>query len=85
MAAIVPIPVALRIRNFDLAGGLGTLPNSGENVGESADYNVLQAAINNPNHPLRYWCDFGEDGVANSSDFNIWSQHTGHNCDTPTP
>ena len=72
----------LRIKNFDLIAGTGTLPlNSGERV-TIQDANVVSANIN-ASSPLSYWADFDSNGEVDVADLNMLSYHFTHACDTP--
>ena len=79
----------LRIKNFDISQpvGLGAIMNQGETV-SLADVN--QFAPNAPGNPApdtaqAYWCDFNSDGAVALSDVNEFTNHVGHDCDSPNP
>jgi len=74
----------LRIKNYDVSGGLTEAQNQGERINTS-DFNTITACIGNPTHPLSFWCDYDWNGAVNSSDFSIFSAHNNHNCGAPLP
>ena len=74
----------LRIKNYDVSGGLAEFMNQGERI-NTTDWNTVSACIGNPTHPLAYWCDFDWNGTVNSSDFSIFSAHNNHTCGAPMP
>jgi hypothetical protein len=72
---------SLRIKNFDLSGGLGAIANQGEAV-TSSDFNGIANGIN-VNNIVSYWRDFDTSGAVTSTDFNTINAHVTHDCDTP--
>jgi hypothetical protein len=71
----------LRIKNFDLSGGLTAAFNQGEAV-SLADFNGI-ALGQGQNNIVSYWRDFDSNGVVGLSDLNIILAHLNHDCDTP--
>jgi hypothetical protein len=71
----------LRIKNFDLSGGLGAQFNLGEAV-TTIDFNAVATGLG-VNNVISYWRDFDSDGVVGMSDFNLITFHVNHDCDTP--
>lgn len=76
----------LILKNYDFVLGLGTAMNQGEVV-SSSDFNSLAAALGHSvsENPLYYWRDFDNDGQVGSTDYNAFTTHIAHNCDTPNP
>ena len=75
---------ALRIKNFDWTGGLGTTLSQGETV-TAADFNGVAVGMGVDN-AISYWKDFdytGGPGAVGITDFNAISAHVGHDCDSP--
>ena len=72
----------LRIRNFDVVGGLGAAFNQGEVV-SAADFNKTNACASAPGGVNCAWCDFDLSGSITAIDLNMVSAHMGHDCDTP--
>ena len=72
----------LRIRNFDVQGGLGHGQNQGEAV-SSVDWNTFRGNLIDPNPLLIYWLDLNDNGTYNLLDFNIFLPHMSHNCGFP--
>lgn len=79
--ADAPGTYVLRIKNFDLTGGLGPAVGLGEAV-TSADFASIANNMNDTG-PLSYWRDLDSSGAVNSTDFSIISGHPTHDCDTP--
>lgn len=71
----------LRIKNFDLSGGLGASLNQGETV-TTIDYNAMVANIGKSSI-ISYWLDYDQSGGVHSTDFNMLVYHLLHNCVTP--
>jgi hypothetical protein len=76
-------PYVLRIKNFDISGGLAAAPlNSGERV-NLIDYNVfISAYVGNPSGGA-FWYDFNSNGVIDLPDFNMFLWHYPHTCGIP--
>ena len=68
----------LRIKSYDLTGGLGATANAGETV-TSADYNLVSNNINGTGLGS-YWRDFDSSGAVTSTDLNPVNTHFNHNC-----
>jgi len=68
----------LRIKSYDLTGGLGAASNQGETV-TSVDFNLVSNNINGTGIGS-YWRDFDSSGAVTSTDLNPVSAHTNHNC-----
>jgi hypothetical protein len=81
-------PYILRIKNFDLAGGLTAVLDQGEVV-NTPDFNVLtiqcfSGLCGTPaGSPMCYWCDFDSNNAMTTVDFNAFLTHYSHDCDTP--
>lgn len=71
----------LRIKNFDVSGGLAAVLNQGEAV-TTLDLNTVVANINNPGITA-YWCDFNNSGSVTTLDYNMLVSHLNHNCAAP--
>ena len=71
----------LRIKNYDVKGGLANGNNQGEVV-SSVDYNSVKGGIGSTD-ALSYWQDFDSSGAVASSDFNLLVQHMNHDCRSP--
>lgn len=71
----------LRIKNFDVVGGLDAVMNQGEMV-TARDFNLMVANLNKSNI-MTYWLDFNNSGTVTTLDFNQHIAHLGHNCRTP--
>ena len=71
----------LRIKNFDLKGGLANGNNQGEVV-SSVDYNSVKGSIG-ATDALSYWQDFDSSGEVASSDFSMITHHMDHDCGNP--
>ncbi len=71
----------LRVKNFDLKGGLANGNNQGEVV-SSVDFNSVKGSIGSTDD-LSYWQDFDSSGEVASTDFNMITQHIYHDCATP--
>ena len=75
----------LRIKNIDVAGGLGATTIGGELV-NITDANSFAAAFDPGTvNPLEFWCDFDNSGSVAIADANQVTAHFGHDCDSPTP
>jgi len=72
----------LRIKNFDLRGGLSNGMNQGEVV-SNLDYNSVKGSLGAPPDELSYWRDFDSSGDVGSTDFNMISNHVYHDCGDP--
>lgn len=72
----------LRIKNFDIKGGLANGKNQGERV-SSVDYNSFRSNLDDPPDNLTYWHDLDSDGTYGSSDFSIFVNHQDHDCGFP--
>lgn len=81
--SVTPDSYVLRIKNYDVVGGLGAVLNQGEAV-TSADINACTNIIGIPGNPRSYWCDFDNIGGVSAPDFNLLASHTTHDCDTPS-
>jgi hypothetical protein len=68
----------LRIKSYDLTGGLAAAANQGETV-TSADYNLVSNNINGTGIGS-YWRDFDTSGAVTSTDLNPVNTHFNHNC-----
>jgi hypothetical protein len=71
----------LRIKNFDVKGGLANGNNQGEVV-SSMDYNTVKGGIN-MSDDLSYWLDFDSSGDVGTTDFNMFTNHMFHDCGKP--
>jgi len=71
----------LRIKNYDLTGGLGAIANQGEVV-SSTDFNSIANGIGVSN-AVSYWRDFDSSGSVTSTDFNSVNGHLNHSCTAP--
>jgi len=72
----------LRIKNFDVVGGLIATPNQGELV-NSADANAVTSTFTLTNNFLSYWRDFDTQCGVSLADYNMVSWHIGHDCAHP--
>lgn len=72
----------LRIKNFDIKGGLANGKNQGEAI-TSVDYNSFRSNLDDPPDDLTYWHDLDSDGTYGSSDFSIFVNHRDHDCGFP--
>jgi hypothetical protein len=72
----------LRIRNFDVVGGLGAVLNQGELV-SATDFNKTLGCASAPGGLNCAWCDYDLSGSVTAVDLNMISAHMGHDCDTP--
>jgi hypothetical protein len=77
-----PGTYSLRIKNFDVVGGLGAVLNQGERVA-IADMNTCINCLTSPAGVWCYWCDFDWSGAVNITDVNAISTHSGHSCEVP--
>jgi hypothetical protein len=73
---------SLRIKNFDVVGGLGAVLNQGERV-SVVDLNTCISCLTSPAGVWCYWCDFDWSGAVNVTDVNALLTHSGHNCEVP--
>ena len=73
---------SLRIKNFDVVGGLGAVLNQGERV-TVTDLNTCYNCLSSPGGMWCYWCDFDWSGTMSVMDANIISAHSGHSCQVP--
>jgi len=73
---------SLRIKNFDVVGGLGAVLNQGERV-TVTDMNTCINCLTAPGGVFCYWCDFDWSGAVNVTDVNSLMSHAGHNCEVP--
>lgn len=71
----------LRVKNFDLTGGLTAAFNQGEVV-SLADFNGI-ALGQGVNNAVSYWRDFDSSGAVALADLNIILAHLNHDCDSP--
>jgi hypothetical protein len=71
----------LRIKNFDVSGGLGAVLNQGETV-TTTDFNTMVANLNKSN-PITYWLDYNNTGTVTTLDYNQLVPHLNHNCRFP--
>jgi len=76
-----PDSYVLRIKNFDLSGGLGAMLNQGETT-SLIDINSVISGIGK-HDDLSYWRDFDGDGCVGSADFNMILFHLNHHCSVP--
>jgi hypothetical protein len=72
---------ALRIKNIDWTGGLGTTLNQGEAV-TVTDFNGIANGIG-INNAISYWKDFDSLSGVTATDLNIITSHLNHDCDSP--
>jgi hypothetical protein len=72
----------LRIKNFDLKGGLANGNNQGEVV-SSVDYNSVKGSIGQPPDEWSYWQDLDGGGTVNATDLNMLTYHLQHDCGGP--
>jgi hypothetical protein len=70
----------LRIKNFDVKGGLANGNNQGEVV-SSVDYNLVKGGV--APAPYDYWLDFDSSGDVSTTDFNMFTAHMFHDCGHP--
>jgi hypothetical protein len=77
-----PTAYVLRLKNVDIALGLGTAQDTGELVNNS-DFNSIVAGLPGPASPLQYWRDLDSNGTVGNTDFNLVVTHLNHNCATP--
>ena len=80
-SAVGAAAYTLRIKNFDVSGGLGATLNQGEAVG-TADYNTMVANLNKSNI-ITYWLDYNQSNSVTTLDYNQLVAHLNHNCRTP--
>lgn len=73
----------LRIKNFDIKGGLANGNNQGEVV-SAVDYNAVKGEIGLTD-PLSYWADYDGNSVVTVTDLNMVTYHMDHDCGTPSP
>jgi hypothetical protein len=71
----------LRIKNFDVKGGMANGNNQGEVV-SSVDYNTVKGGVN-MSDALSYWLDFDSSGDVGNTDFNMFTAHMFHDCGNP--
>ena len=71
----------LRVKNFDVSGGLGATLNQGEAV-TTTDFNTMVANLNKSN-PITYWLDYNNTGTVTTLDYNQLVPHLNHNCRFP--
>jgi len=71
----------LRLKNCDLALGLGASLDTGELVNNS-DFNSVVAGLTTIN-ALSYWRDLDSNGTVGNTDFNLVVTHLNHNCALP--
>jgi hypothetical protein len=71
----------LRIKNFDVAGGLSTALNQGEMV-NSTDANTVTSSFLVDSF-LSYWRDFDSQCGVSLTDYNMVYWHINHNCGFP--
>lgn len=71
----------LRIKNFDVKGGMANGNNQGEVV-SSVDYNTVKGGVNMAD-ALSYWLDFDSSGDVGNADFNMFTAHMFHDCGNP--
>ena len=71
----------LRVKNFDMSGGLAATLNQGEAV-TTVDYNTMVANLNKSNI-ITYWLDFNNSNSVTTLDYNQLVAHLNHNCITP--
>jgi len=83
----------LRIKNFDLTGGLGTQSGQGEVVTIN-DFNAVANAVNQLPNAVSFWRDLDWSGFMGTcnppancvtvTDLNIMTVHLNHRCDVPS-
>jgi hypothetical protein len=73
----------LRLKSFDVKGGLANGNNQGEVV-SSVDYNTVKGTIGESD-PLSYWVDYDSGGSVGVSDLNMVQYHMHHDCGVPSP
>jgi len=78
-------PYTLRIKNFDIAGGLAPTGVGGETVLIPSDGTTFTATINGANPDAAFWCDFNGDNFVTGVDAAQLTAHFFHDCDSPTP
>jgi len=71
----------LRIKSFDVKGGLANGNNQGEVVSQ-VDFNAVKGGLGSTD-ALSYWLDFDSSGVVNTSELNMATAHKDHDCATP--
>ena len=71
----------LRIKNFDVKGGLANGSNQGEVV-SSVDYNTVKGGVA-AMAAYDYWLDFDSSGDVGTTDFNMFTAHMFHDCGNP--
>jgi len=71
----------LQLKNLDTTGGLGATLDQGEVV-SATDFNAIANGIGVSN-AVSFWRDFDSSGSVAAADFNLISQHVGHNCVRP--
>jgi hypothetical protein len=72
----------LRVKNFDVSGGLATLASQSERV-NAADVNLLISRFNKSGGATDYWLDYNNDNLINANDFNVMRTHLNHDCTQP--
>jgi hypothetical protein len=72
----------LRIKNFDVSGGLAATIDQGEVV-STLDYNTMVGNLNKSNI-ITYWLDYNESGTVTTVDYNMFVAHLNHRCDLPS-
>jgi hypothetical protein len=72
---------SLRIKSFDVKGGLANGNNQGEAVTQ-VDFNTVKGEIGLTD-ALSYWCDLNSSGAVDNIDLNIETFHKDHDCGTP--
>ena len=70
----------LQLKNLDTTGGLAATLDQGEVV-SATDFNAIANGIG-VNNLVSFWRDFDSSGGVAAADFNLISQHVGHNCAT---
>jgi hypothetical protein len=72
---------ALRIKSYDVKGGLANGNNQGEVV-SAVDFNAVKGGIGTTD-ALSYWLDFNSNGAVDQIDLNIATAHKDHDCGAP--
>lgn len=80
-SAVGAAAYTLRIKNFDVSGGLAASLNQGEAV-TTTDYNTMVANLNKSNI-ITYWLDYNQSATVTTLDYNQLVAHLNHNCRTP--
>ena len=71
----------LRIKSYDVKGGLANGNNQGEVV-SAVDFNAVKGGIGTSD-TQSYWLDFNSNGAVDQIDLNVATFHKDHDCGTP--